>query len=264
MSILEKILAVKKEEVAALKKRFTPASIKESAFFQRKPIRFSERVRNNQALSIIAEIKKASPSKGLIREDFDHKEIAAAYFEQEVSAVSVLTDKQFFSGDIEFMKDVAVFKSAPVLRKDFIIDEIQLLEAKAYGADMVLLICEALSAARIKELTEIANETGLEVLLELHSEDQLEKIDFSLNKIIGVNNRDLNDFSVDLSRTGSISKLLPNGVLVVAESGISKKEDIDYLKSSGADAILVGEHLMRSANLKEKLAELKSWCEYES
>lgn len=260
MNFLTEILNTKKDEISDLKKRFSFNSFREMEFFNRQPLSFYNDAISGKAISIIAEIKKASPSKGIIREDFNHIAIAKSYFSGTVNAVSVLTDQNYFKGDINFLNEIAKIKKAPLLRKDFIIDSIQIFEAKANGADMILLICEALSQEQIKDFAELAVEIGLEVLLELHSINQLEKIDFSLNKIIGVNNRNLENFKVDLSVTETISGYLPDNVLLVSESGISSKEHIDYIRNAGTDAILVGEHLMRSYNIEEKLNELKTWC----
>ena len=264
MNILNEILEVKKQEVKELKSKYSLSSFNSTEFFGKKGLSFYDKALSGKSISIIAEIKKASPSKGLIREDFDHIRIAKTYFENSADAVSVLTDKKFFMGDINYLLEIAEIKKSPLLRKDFIIDEIQVYEAKANGADIILLICEALTKDKINELTNIADNIGLEVLLELHSEDQLDKIDFDANKIIGVNNRNLNDFSVDLSTTKRISKDLPEDIVLVSESGISKKEDISFLRKAGTDAILVGEHLMRAVNIETKLIELKKWCSNEA
>lgn len=262
ITILEEILEVKKEEAQKLRREYSLGSFKEMEFFESKTFKLSERIKNNKNLSIIAEIKKASPSKGIIREDFDHLKIADIYFEQEVQAVSVLTDKNFFKGNIKYLLEVARIKNAPLLRKDFIIDEYQVFEAKAFGADIILLICEALSKSQINELTHAAKELGMEVLLELHSKQQIEKIDFELNNIIGINNRNLEDFSLDLKTTSAISEDIPKEVLIVSESGISKKDDIKYLKnSSRTDAVLIGEHLMKNKDIRSALMELKDWIE---
>lgn len=232
-------------------------------FFSEKSLSYIEKVKSNKNISIIAEIKKASPSKGLIRENFNHLSIAKIYFNHNVSAVSILTDKEFFQGDINFLLDIAKIKKTPLLRKDFIIDEIQVYEAKANGADIILLICEALSKNQIKEFTSLAEEIGLEVLLELHSVEQIDKIDFAKNKLVGVNNRNLNDFSVDLSTTQIISKYLPEDIILVSESGINKKDDINFLREAKVNAILVGELLMRSNNIESKFSELNNWCSNE-
>lgn len=264
MNFLSKILEVKKAEVSELRKQFTLNSFKEMELFCKESVSFAAEVESNKNISIIAEIKKASPSKGVINNNFNHIEISRQYFSAGVNAVSILTDKQFFQGDIRYLKDIAHDKKAPLLRKDFIIDEYQIFEAKANGADMVLLISEALSKSQIHELTLAASECGLEALLEMHSLNQLDKIDFNLNKIIGVNNRNLEDFSVNLDTTLNLSKLIPDKNILVTESGIRSKQDIDFLRKARVDAILVGEYLMKNDNIKSKLEELKDWCKNES
>ncbi|MHB8580598.1 MAG: indole-3-glycerol phosphate synthase TrpC [Ignavibacteriaceae bacterium] len=264
MNFLETILNTKKEEVRKLKKEYSIDSFRNSEFFNSKSLSFKKEVSQNENISIIAEIKKASPSKGVIKTDFDHFQIAESYFEGGVNAVSILTDKQFFQGNIQYLNDIAKIKRSPLLRKDFIIDEIQIIEAKANGADIILLIAEALSNNQIKELSSAAYECGLEVLLELHSEDQLDKIDFGINEIIGINNRNLEDFKVDLGVTARLSRFIPEGIILVSESGIQNKEDVDLLRSANINAILVGESIMRSGNIKSKISELKSWCSNES
>jgi indole-3-glycerol phosphate synthase len=258
LNFLNEILETKKTEVSKLKGRYNISSFKEMEFFENNTINLKEALEKSTAISVIAEIKKASPSKGIIKEDFDHLEIAGTYFDSGADAVSILTDVNFFKGSIEYLKDIATIKNVPL--KDFILDEYQIFESKAYGADAVLLICEILSKNQIAELTHAANEIGLEILLELHSENQLGKIDYDINKIIGANNRDLNKFSVDLSTSINISKQLPDFITVVAESGIESKENIQTLREHNIDAILVGEHLMSSQNIEEALTQLKQWC----
>lgn len=260
MTILDEILEIKKDEVAKLKKKYSLNSFKEMELFNTNSLSFVKEIKNNNNVSIIAEIKKASPSKGVIKNDFDHLKIAKEYFSAGVNAVSILTDEKFFQGSISFLRDIAAIKKIPLLRKDFIIDEYQVFEAKANGADLILLICEALSKTQIDELTKAASECGLEVLLELHSEEQIDKINFNENQIIGVNNRNLKTFKVDLTTTAILSEYIDDDLILVSESGISKKEDLDFLKNFKVDAILVGEHLMRSDEIKSKIIELKSWC----
>ncbi|MBZ0200988.1 MAG: indole-3-glycerol phosphate synthase TrpC [Ignavibacteriaceae bacterium] len=264
MNILDEIVEVKKEEIKSLRMRFNRADFESSEFFYTPLKSFIDKLGISKNISVISEVKKASPSNGVIREDFNHLNIANDYFNGGADAVSVLTDKNFFMGSINFLKEIAAIKTAPLLRKDFIIDEYQVLEAKANGADLILLICEILDASQIKDLTIAAQETGLEVLLELHSKNQIDKIDFSVNKLIGINNRDLTSFKVDLSSTKEIKKCLPDDLFVVSESGIQSKDDIDYLRELNINAVLVGEHLMKSKNRKASLIELKKWCSYES
>ena len=175
-------------------------------------------------------------------------------------AISVLTDKQFFKGNISYLKDIAKYKSVPLLRKDFIIDEYQVFEAKANGADAILLISEILSTSQIKELTSAATELGMNVLLELHSKEHLSKIDLTTNKIIGINNRDLTNFTTDLNTTKIISELITEDVIIVSESGINNKSNLDFLKSTKTNAVLVGEHFMKADNIGDSLKQMKEFC----
>lgn len=264
MSILEEILEAKKDEVKKLRKEFSLKRFEDSEFFNKKRINFFKALSNKNRISIIAEIKKASPSKGIIQDNFNHIKTAEIYFKNEVDAVSILTDVNFFKGSIQYLNDIAKFKETPLLRKDFIIDEYQIFEAKANGADAILLIAEALTKSQINELTYAAIENDLDVLLELHSEEEMIKIDFRLNKIIGINNRDLKTFSVFLDTTFSISQKLPDDILIVSESGINTQEDISKLKDTRTDAVLVGEHFMKSQLPGDEIKRFKEWCVRES
>jgi len=263
MTILEQIIEVKKEEVKNLKRDFLKNRFSDSEFFEKKSLSFIERLNSPRGLAVITEIKKASPSKGIINNNFNHIEIANTYFENNVDAISVLTDEKFFQGSTRFLNEIASFKSAPLLRKDFIIDELQVYQSKSIGADIILLIAEILSSDQISELTLAARELGMEVLLELHSDNQIQKINFGTNNLIGINNRDLDTFRVDLSTTTTIGDRLPEYVNLISESGIKKKIDIEILKKTKIKAILVGEHLMMSENIDKALKELISWCKDE-
>jgi len=264
LNILDKIIEVKKEEVKKLHKDFSVSRFKDSKFFEQRSLSLINEINSDNNISIIAEIKKASPSKGILREDFNHLKIAETYFENDVNAISILTDENFFKGNLNYLREIAEFKIKPLLRKDFIIDEFQIYEAKANGADVILLISEALSKNQIQEFTIAANEIGLEVLLELHSEIQFEKINFDLNKLIGINNRNLENFVTDIQTTIELSKKIPDEVLIVSESGIEKKENLELLKETKTSAILVGEYFMKSKNIKESLKQIKDWCRIES
>jgi indole-3-glycerol phosphate synthase len=264
MSILQEILEVKKSEVKALRSRYRRSDFSDSEFFHKDKHSLQKALTKKSTISLIAEIKKASPSAGVIREDFNHYRIAQIYFQQGVDAISVLTDRNFFQGDISFLKDLAIINMIPILRKDFIIDEYQLFETKANGADAVLLIADALSQNQIRELSHVAQEVNLEILLELNSVKQINKIDFEKNKLIGINNRNLEDFSVNIFTTLEIAKVLPDSVSIVSESGISTKDDIERLKKAEIDAILVGEHFMKSDDIGQAVVEFKKWCEDES
>jgi len=262
MNILQQIIDVKKEEVRIIKRDRSLSQFADSEFFEQSTQSLIENLLKKNGIGIIAEVKKASPSRGLIREDFNHLKIADIYFHNEVEAVSVLTDKKFFQGNIKFLRDIAGIKSAPLLRKDFIIDEYQVYETRSNGADIILLIAEALSVNQIRELTHAAHEIGLEVLLEFHSESQMSKIDFNLIRLIGINNRNLEDFRTDLASTESIASLLPDSLIIVSESGIRTEEDIKRLGATRTSAILVGEQLMASDDLDAAVKELKDWCQH--
>jgi len=206
---------------------------------------------------IIAEIKKASPSKGVIREDFDPIIIGQEYERGGADALSILTEPHFFQGDKEYLGAVRRYTSIPILRKDFIIDKYQLVEALAYGADFVLLIAKALSRKELKELLNYALHLGLEVLVEIHDKTDLIKAIFAGANIIGINHRNLETFKMDMSLTEKLIPLIPNGKVIVAESGITTREMVEELSKVGADAFLVGEHFMRQENLSEAVREFK-------
>lgn len=214
-------------------------------------------------LRIIAEIKKASPSKGIIRADFNPAVLAQAYEKGTADCLSVLTDREYFQGDIAYLEQVRNVVSIPLLRKDFIIDELQILEARIHGADAILLIAEALSTEQIQTLTLYAKSLGMDVLLELHKPEEIEKIDFSINTLIGINNRDLTSFRTDLQTTITIKQMLPPQITVVSESGIESREGIHTVVAAGVDAVLVGEHFMRKDNVTGAVQEMKGWV-YES
>ncbi len=260
IDILEKIVEVKKDEVKLLKRDFTLSRFSDYEYFESDCLDFEKALAKSKSISIIAEVKKASPSKGIIRKDFNHLAIADVYMNNGADVISVLTDQQFFKGNISYLNEIAKHKSFPLLRKDFIIDEYQVFEAKANGADAILLISEILSANQIKELSNVAFELGIKVLLELHSGEHLKKIDFSLNKIIGINNRNLSNFATNLNTTKIISEQIKEDIIIVSESGISKKEDLDFLKLTKTNAVLVGEYFMRAKNIGDSLKEMKEFC----
>lgn len=263
MAVLEDIFQVKKQEVKKLRAQHGYKDFAQSDLFGREKVSLKAALNSDNNVALIAEIKKASPSAGVIKEDFNHLEIAEIYLKNQVHAISILTDELFFQGNIDFLREIAQIKNVPILRKDFIIDEYQILQSKANGADAVLLISELLSKDQLAELTQAAHETNLEVLLELHSTDQLEKINFDINNLIGINNRNLQDFSVNLATTIEICNHLPDSLTLVSESGYHSNQDIQLIKNTKINAILVGEHLMRVNNLEHTLAEFKGWCNRE-
>ena len=260
MNILDTILEVKKEEVKKLRATHRLRHFTDSEFFERPVRALSDALKAGTYPSVIAEIKKASPSAGLIRADFDPVRIAHLYQDNGADAISVLTDKHFFRGDIAYLRTIAGFSQVPLLRKDFIIDAYQVFQSRWAGADAVLLIAEILSSSQIAELTHAAAEAGLEVLLELHDAAQLAKIDTQKNRIIGINNRNLEDFTVDLSTSKMVKARLPRDTLTVAESGIRSAFDLAEIKKADINGILVGEHLMRAADPADALQELIRWC----
>jgi indole-3-glycerol phosphate synthase len=259
MNILSEIIEVKKSEILKLKGKFALNSFREMEFFENTHLEFYSTANKKHDLSLIAEVKKASPSKGIIRESFNHIELIQIYLDENVDVISILTDLNFFQGHINYLQDAAKIKTVPLLRKDFIIDEFQVFESKAFGADIILLISEVLSENQISELTHAAKEIGMEVLLELHSEKQLDKIDFSLNKIIGINNRNLDDFTVSLDTTVSLAQHLPDDVLIISESGFKSKEDFVLIKKTRTNAVLIGELFMSSNDVRKSVKEIKEW-----
>jgi indole-3-glycerol phosphate synthase len=206
---------------------------------------------------IIAEVKKASPSKGVIREDFDPIVLSQGYENGGADALSILTEPHFFQGDKEYLGNIRRYTSIPLLRKDFIIDKYQLVEALAYGADFVLLIAKALSRKELKELLQYAHHLGLEVLVEIHDKTDLIKAIFAGANIIGINHRNLETFEMDMGLTQKLIPLIPNSKIIVAESGITTHETVVELSKIGADAFLVGEHFMRQDDVTKAVKDLK-------
>jgi indole-3-glycerol phosphate synthase len=246
-TFLEKIITRKKAEVAHLrgKRRGSP----------RRP--FCETIDKRPQLAIIAEIKKASPSKGLIRPDFDPVAIAAAYEKGGASAISVLTDERFFMGHAEYIVAAREKVGLPVLRKDFIIDPLQVEETAHMGADAMLLIAEALEPGQLMDLYQSARELDIEVLIELHSVRELDKVMRLDPPLIGINNRDLFTFATDLNTTIELIRHIPKEVRVVSESGIKDAADACLLRDAGVSALLVGESLMRSKDVEGLIRELR-------
>jgi indole-3-glycerol phosphate synthase len=205
---------------------------------------------------IIAEIKKASPSEGVIRQDMDIGCIARSYNANGASAISVVTDKQFFQGDVDWIKEVKKATVLPVIRKDFVLDEKQIWESKAAGADAMLLIAAILEESKLRDLYTLCYELGMESLVEVHTMEELDKTMKIGAEIIGINNRNLKSFGVDNSTFSSIANHIPEDKIVVAESGIHSREDLLYMKNANADAVLIGTHFMRAEDPGKALAEL--------
>lgn len=219
-----------------------------------------ERALAAKGMSFICEVKKASPSKGLIAPDFPYLQIAKEYEAAGASAISVLTEPEYFLGSDQYLKEIAQAVSIPVLRKDFTVDAYQIYEAKTLGAAAVLLICALLSEEQLKEYLKIAHSLGLSALVEAHDEAEVEKAVKSGARIIGVNNRDLKTFTVDLNNSVRLRSLIPADRIYVSESGIRGAEDVGVLYGNGTNAVLIGETLMRSPDKGAMLKELGSQC----
>lgn len=206
---------------------------------------------------IIAEVKKASPSKGVIREDFDPISIAQAYEKGGADALSVLTEPHFFQGNLEYLTQIRRYVKTPLLRKDFIISQYQVLEATVYGADFILLIAKALDKKTLSSLLEFSRRLGMEALVEVHDKSDLTKALFAGADIIGINHRNLDTFEMDMSLSEKLIPLIPNGKIIVAESGLNNKETLVELSKIGVDAFLIGEHFMRQQNIENSVKEFK-------
>ena len=245
MNILDKIIEQKKQEVAEAKKNISLTELKDAPLFDRKTFSLKKSVKSGSG--IIAEFKRQSPSKGIINDQVDVLDVAKSYQKFGASAISILTDSEFFGGKLGDILKVRDEISIPILRKDFMIDEYQFYEAKANGADVILLIAACLSPNQVQEFTELSHELGLEVLLEIHTEEELKYFNKEID-LVGINNRNLKDFKVDLQHSVNLKKLLPTEVLAVAESGIYSVEDFKFLKEKGFDGFLMGEYFMRDEN----------------
>ena len=217
-----------------------------------------EKALKDPEIAIIAEVKKASPSKGLIAEDFDYIEIAKDYEQAGASAISVLTEPYFFQGSNDFLKEISENVSIPILRKDFTIDEYMIYEAKLLGASAILLIVSILDANQLKEYLDLAHELGLSAIVETHDADEIRTAMDAGAGIIGVNNRNLADFTVDINNSINLRRLVNEDIIFISESGIKTKEDVSRLKENNVDAVLIGETLMRSDDKKSLILELKN------
>lgn len=217
---------------------------------------FKKNISRAHHINMIAEIKKASPSKGILRGDFNPVKIAITYQANGASAISILTDERFFEGKLEYIAKVRENVSIPILRKDFFIDEYQIYETVAAGADAILLICDILSIAELAKFYNIATELGLDCLVEVHNEEDIEKALATDAGIIGINNRDLHTFKVDLGVTQRLIRMIPQNKIIVSESGIKCYEDIMFLKSLGVNAVLAGEVLMEADDIAAKMREM--------
>ncbi|MBB6630740.1 indole-3-glycerol phosphate synthase TrpC [Clostridium algidicarnis] len=218
---------------------------------------FKRAIKRNGRLNIIGEVKKASPSKGIIREDFNPADISRIYDENKIDAISVLTEEEFFLGNGEYLSLVKKETRVPILRKDFIIDLYQIYQSKFLGADAILLIGALLTKKQLVEFQKVAKDINLQCLVEVHNLKELEKVLETSANIIGINNRNLNTFKVDIETTEKLIHHLPKDIVVVSESGISKRKDMKYLEDAGVDGVLIGEAFMNTISIKDKIKELR-------
>ncbi len=262
MTKLEEIVENKKKELDSLKQKLSLEELRgkldglEPTRDFRKAISRPSAGPTGSGLNLIGEIKRKSPSRGMICRDFAPLEIARDYEENGAAAISVLTDKKYFGGDIDFLLPVRGITTVPLLRKDFIIDQYQIYESRVFGADALLLIAKILREEELKRFLGLAHSLGIDCLVEVHREEELNKVLRSGAEIIGINNRDLETFSVNLETTLNLAKNIPQGKTVVSESGLEKREDVMRLEGKGVNAFLVGEALMKSGNRGEKIKEL--------
>mgnify|MGYP003998966075 FL=1 len=254
--ILDEIHAYKLKEVAENKELVSIESLKERCKDVPDAIKSGTVLKRENRIKFIAEVKKASPSAGIIREDFNYIDIAKEYESGGASAISVLTDKEFFKGDIKYLSEIKETVSLPALRKDFIIDPYQIYEARAASADLVLLIARILTKEEIDAFLALSHKLGMECLVEVHDNDELEKVLETEAVIIGINNRNLDTFETNLDTTLQLYHRIPDGKIVVSESGIKTRADVLVLEEAGIDAILIGETLMRSRDISQKIKEL--------
>jgi len=255
-TILDKIVEQTREDLVTRKKKVATLDFRDFEMYHLPRRDFGAELRRDSEIRVIAEVKKASPSKGIIRTDFNPLKIAEQYSEADAAALSVLTEPRFFQGSLDYLKDIRRRFELPLLRKDFIIDFYQIEEARAYGADAVLLIVNILDGSLLEELLHAAEETGLQCLVECYDQADFDRLNFDQVHLLGVNNRDLKTFEVDVHRGISILQQAPDHVIKISESGLSKPDDIMLLLDSGVDAALIGEFFMRQKNPGDALKRL--------
>lgn len=257
MEILNQLADHARERVLAAKKKIPLAKVKEEALSMPKGNFAFEKALRKSDISFICECKKASPSKGIIAKDFPYLQIAKDYERAGADCLSVLTEPKWFLGSDDYLREIAGSVSIPCLRKDFTVDEYMIYQAKLLGASAVLLICSILTEEQMKEYIAICDELGICALVEAHDEEEVALAVRVGARIIGVNNRNLRDFSVDTANSQRLRKLVPKSVLFVSESGLKEPEDVEKLRAIGVDAVLIGESLMRAEDKKEKLSQLR-------
>ena len=258
MTILDQLAAYAAERVKTAKERLSPDEVRSRALALPKGDFAFEKALKKQKLSFICECKKASPSKGVIAEDFPYLQIAKDYEKAGADCISVLTEPKWFLGSDGYLREIAQTVSIPCLRKDFTVDPYMIYEAKLLGAQAVLLICSILSVEQIRDYIKICDDLGISALVEVHDEGEVKSALKAGARIIGVNNRNLKDFSVNTDNSRRLRELVPSNVIFVSESGVKTAEDVAAIYKMGADAVLIGETLMRAADKKAELAKLRS------
>jgi indole-3-glycerol phosphate synthase len=257
--MLKEIVQKKRERILLAKQGISEEDLKVKVQGLGPTRPFMAAIQKPRTISLIAEIKKASPSRGVIRQDFNHLEIAKIYEDLGVQAISVLTEEDFFQGNIFYLKELKNLVSVPLLRKDFILEAYQVYESRFWGADAILLIADLLSKDKLEELMGIAAGLGLECLVEVHNEKELKKILNLKVPLIGINNRDLHTLEVNFQITEKLFPLLPKDKAVVIESGIKNSQDVLFLKILGVSAVLIGEAFMEAADIRNKVEQIMGW-----
>lgn len=255
--ILDTLASVTRERIEKQKKIISPAEMKSQALGMTKKNFEFEKALRGEDIRFICEVKKASPSKGIIAEEFPYIEIAKEYEKAGAAAVSVLTEPEYFKGDDSYVTEISKNINIPIIRKDFTVDEYMIYQAATLGASAVLLICSLLDTNTIREYIDICDNLGLSALVETHDEDEIKSALRAGARLIGVNNRNLKNFKVDINNCIRLRSLVPNDITFVAESGIKSAEDIENLRQSGVNAVLIGETLMRAKDKKAMLDELR-------
>jgi len=259
IDILKQIVAKKKERIGLAKQNLSEELLKEQLASVAPARDFLAAINKPKQIALIAEIKKASPSMGVIRQEFNPEEIAKAYALCGVQAISVLTEEDFFQGEPAYINIVKNAANLPVLRKDFILESYQVFESRLLGADAILLIADLLTKDKLTEFMRIADTLGMGYIVEVHDEKELKKV-LSLNApVIGINNRSLHTLEVDFKTTEKLFTLIPKGKVVVVESGIKNYQDVLFLKILGASAVLIGTAFMEAADIKQKVEEVMGW-----
>ena len=253
--MLNKIIAQKKEEVEQRKRILPTSHLKEFIAQRGAPLDFAHALEDTH-IRLIAEVKRASPSRGVLRHSFDPVDLAKKYAQGGAAAISVLTEANYFQGNIDHLSAIRDEIHLPLLRKDFIFDPYQIYESRAYGADALLLIVSTLSQEQLEELLGLSHDLGLSCLVEVHNEEEIERAVSNQAKIIGINNRDLATFTIDVDTTCRLLPLIPQGTIVVSESGIKSRSDVEKLKGWGVNVILVGETLVTASDIIAKMREL--------